>query len=169
MLILADGTIFLCDTQINVDPDAGQLVEMTQLAASALRRFGVVPRAALVSHSSFGSADTPSARKMRQAAQMLWQQAPELEVEGEMQGDAALSHAVRERVFPESHLSGDANLLIMPNLDAANITLNCLRVASSNGVTVGPILLGTAKPAHVLLPQTTVRGLINMTVMTAAG
>jgi malate dehydrogenase (oxaloacetate-decarboxylating)(NADP+) len=169
MLILTEGTIFLCDTQINPDPDAAQLVEMTQLAAAELRRFGVNPRVALVSHSSFGSADTPSARKMREAAQMLWQQAPDLEVEGEMQGDAALSHAVRDRVFPDSHLTGDANLLIMPNLDAANITLNCLRVASANGVTVGPILLGTAKPAHVLLPQTTVRGLINMTVMTAAG
>jgi malate dehydrogenase (oxaloacetate-decarboxylating)(NADP+) len=169
VLILGEGTIFLCDTQINPDPDADQLVEMTLLAAAALRRFGVVPRAALVSHSSFGSAETPSARKMRLAAQMLWQQAPELETEGEMQGDAALSHAVRERVFPRSNLSGDANLLIMPNLDAANITLNCLRVASANGVTVGPILLGTAKPAHVLLPQTTVRGLINMTAMTAVG
>jgi len=143
------------------------VVEMTLLAAEEVRRFGQTPRVALLSHSSFGSNDSPSARKMRQAAEILWQRAPELEVEGEMQGDAALSRVVRERVFPNAKLTGEANLLVMPNLDAANITMSCLRVVSSQGVTIGPILLGVAKPAHILLPTTTVRGIINMSAVTA--
>ena len=168
LLMLAESTVFLCDTQINPDPDAEQIVEMALLAAAEVRRFGVVPRVALLSHSSFGAGDTPSAQKMREAARLLWERAPDLEVEGEMQGDVALSRVVRERVFPDSRLSGDANLLIMPSLDAANITLSCLRVVSGQGVTVGPILLGGAKPAHVLLPTTTVRGIVNMTALTAA-
>ena len=168
LLMLAEATVFLCDTQINPDPSAEQLVDMTLLAAAEVRRFGVTPRVALLSHSSFGTVDTPSARKMREVARLLWERAPDLEVEGEMQGDVALSRAVRERVFPDSRLSGDANLLVMPGLDAANITLSCLRVVSGQGVTVGPILLGAAKPAHVLLPTTTVRGLVNMTALTAA-
>jgi len=168
LLMLPEQSVFLCDTQINPDPTAEQLVAITLLAAKAVRRFGVTPRVALLSHSNFGSADTSSARKMREAARLLWSRAPELEVEGELQGDAALSRAVRERGFPGSRLTGDANLLVMPNLDAANITLSCLRVVSSQGVTVGPILLGTAKPAHILLPTTTVRGIVNMTALTAA-
>lgn len=125
-------------------------------------------RAALLSHSSFGSADTPGARKMRAAAELLAERAPELEVEGELQGDAALSRAVLDRVFPESRLTGEANLLIMPNLDAANITFSCLRVVAGQGVTVGPILLGAAKPVHILSPTSTVRGIINMTALACA-
>ncbi|MBV8523532.1 MAG: NADP-dependent malic enzyme [Acetobacteraceae bacterium] len=167
MLMLTDGTIFICDTQINYDPWADQIVEMTLLAAEVVRRFGLTPRAALLSHSNFGSSDTPSARKMREATHMLWSRAPDLEVDGELHGSAALSEAVRDRVMPNSRLKGNANLLIMPNLDSANITLSCMRVTASQGVTVGPILLGAAKPVHILLPTTTVRGIVNMTVLTA--
>ncbi|MBV8095748.1 MAG: NADP-dependent malic enzyme [Acetobacteraceae bacterium] len=167
MLMLTDGTIFICDTQINYDPWADQIVEMTLLAAEVVRRFGLTPRAALLSHSNFGSSDTPSARKMREATHMLWSRAPDLEVDGELHGSAALSDAVRDRVMPNSRLKGNANLLIMPNLDSANITLSCMRVTASQGVTVGPILLGAAKPVHILLPTTTVRGIVNMTVLTA--
>jgi malate dehydrogenase (oxaloacetate-decarboxylating)(NADP+) len=167
LLMLQDTPIFLCDTEVNSDPTAEQIVEMTLLAAEEVRRFGQTPHVALLSHSSFGSSDTPSARKMRRAAEMLWERAPDLQVEGEIQGDAALSRAVRDRVFPDSKLASDANLLMMPNLDAANITMSCLRVASGQGVTIGPILLGLAKPAHVLLPTTTVRGIVNMAAVTA--
>jgi len=167
MLMLGEAVVFLCDTQVNADPSAEDIADMTLLAAAEVRRFGQTPRVALLSHSSFGSSDSPSARKMRAAAEMLWSRAPELEVEGEIQGDTALSRTVRDRLFPGSRLSGDANLLIMPNLDAANITLGTLRVVAGQGVTVGPILLGGAKPAHVLLPTTTVRGIVNMTAVTA--
>ena len=167
-LLLLQQPVFICDTQINADPSAEELVEITKLAAAEVRRFGLVPRAALLSHSNFGSADTPSARKMRLAAEMLQAQAPDLEVEGELQGDAALSSAVLERVFPNSRLTGQANLLVMPNLDAANITFSCLRVVSAQGVAVGPILLGMAKPVHILPPTTTVRGIINMTALACA-
>ncbi len=168
LLLLPQQPVFLCDTHINDDPTAEQLVEITLLAAAEVRRFGLVPRAAMLSHSSFGSADTPGARKMRAAAELLAERAPELEVEGELQGDAALSRAVLDRVFPESRLSGEANLLIMPNLDAANITFSCLRVVAGQGVTVGPILLGAAKPVHILSPTSTVRGIINMTALACA-
>ena len=167
-LLLLPNPVFLCDTQINDDPTAEQLVEITLLAAAEVRRFGMVPRAALLSHSSFGSADTPSARKMRAAADLLAERAPELEVEGELQGDAALSRAVLDRVFPDSRLSGEVNLLVMPNLDAANITFSCLRIVAGQGVTVGPILLGAAKPVHILSPTSTVRGIINMTALACA-
>lgn len=168
LLMLPESIVFLCDTQINVDPSAEQLVEITLLAAAEVRRFGVTPHVAMLSHSSFGSSENVSAQRMREAAAMLWKRAPDLEVEGEMQGDAALTRAVRDRVFPQSRLSTDANLLMMPSLDAANITLSCLRVVSGQGVTVGPILLGAAKPVHILLPTTTVRGIVNMTAVTAA-
>ena len=168
LLLLPQQPVFLCDTHINDDPTAEQLVEITLLAASEVRRFGLVPRAALLSHSSFGSADTPGARKMRAAAELLAERAPELEVEGELQGDAALSRAVLDRVFPGSRLTGEANLLIMPNLDAANITFSCLRVVAGQGVTVGPILLGAAKPVHIMSPTSTVRGIINMTALACA-
>jgi malate dehydrogenase (oxaloacetate-decarboxylating)(NADP+) len=167
LLMLPESTVFICDTQINADPSVDQLVEMTLLAAEEVRRFGLTPRVALVSHSSFGSADTPSAVKMRTATQLLWQRAPELEAEGELQGDAALSRVVRDRVFPGSRLTANANLLVMPSLDAANITLNCLRVVAGQGVTVGPILLGAARPIHILQPSSTVRGILNMTALTA--
>ena len=168
LLLLPHAPVFVCDTHINYDPTAEQLVEITRLAAAEMRRFGLVPRAALLSHSSFGAADTPSARKMREAAELLARRAPDLELEGEMQGDAALSRAVLDRVFPDSRLTGEANLLVMPTLDAANITFTCLRVVAGQGVTVGPILLGAAKPVHILAPTSTVRGIVNMTALACA-
>jgi malate dehydrogenase (oxaloacetate-decarboxylating)(NADP+) len=167
LLMLQQQMVFICDTQINADPTAEQLAEIGLLAAEEVRRFGLTPRVAMLSHSSFGSEDTPSALKMRRAAELLAERAPGLEVEGELQGDAALSRQVLDRLISESHLTDGANLLIMPNLDAANITFSCLRVVSSQGVTVGPILLGAAKPANILMPVTTVRGLVNMTALTA--
>jgi malate dehydrogenase (oxaloacetate-decarboxylating)(NADP+) len=140
---------------------------LTLLASDALRRFGLIPSVALLSHSSFGSADTPTARKMREALALIVRSAPDLAVEGEMRGDAALSKRLLDRVFPDSALSGDTNLLIMPNLDAANISYNLLRVAASGGVTVGPILLGTDKSVHILTQTATVRGILNMTALAA--
>ena len=168
LLLLPQQPVFLCDTHINYDPTTEQIVEIATMAAEEVRRFGLTPRAALVSHSSFGSANTPSARKMRAATELLAKRAPDLELEGELQGDAALSQAVLDRVFPGSRLTGSANLLIMPNLDAANVTFSCLRVVAGQGVTVGPILLGAAKPVHILAPTTTVRGMLNMVAVACA-
>ena len=165
LLLLPKRIVFICDTYVNVDPSAEQIAEMTMLAAEVVRRFGLMPSVALLSHSSFGSADAPSAAKMRSALQLLWQSAPELEVEGEMHGDAALDGALRMRLFPSSRLKGEANLLVMPTLDAANIAYNLLRVATGEGITVGPILLGAALPAHVLTPSATVRRIVNMTAL----
>ncbi|CAG0968826.1 malate dehydrogenase (oxaloacetate-decarboxylating)(NADP+) [Rhodocyclaceae bacterium] len=165
-LMLPKQTVFICDTYVNYDPGAEQLVEMTILAAEELRRFGLTPKVALLSHSSFGSYDTPSARKMQRVAQLLWERTPELEVEGEMHGDAALSEEVRSQVFPHSRLKGEANLLIMPTLDAANIAFNLLKQAAGDGVTIGPILLGTAAPVNILTPTATVRRIVNLTAVT---
>jgi malate dehydrogenase (oxaloacetate-decarboxylating)(NADP+) len=167
LLMLPRQTVFICDTYVNADPDAEELAEMAVLAAAEVARFGLQPRVALMSHSSFGSADTPSAIKMRRACELLRSRAPGFEVEGEMQGDAALSTRILDRVRPGSALPAAANLLIMPNLDAANITFNCLMTVAGEGVTVGPILLGAARPAHILTPTSTVRRLVNMTALTA--
>jgi malate dehydrogenase (oxaloacetate-decarboxylating)(NADP+) len=167
LLMLPHHVVFICDTNITLDPDADEIAEMTLLAADVVRRFGLTPRVALLSHSSFGGSDAPSACKMVRALDLIRAQAPDLEVEGEMQADAALSKTVLDRVFPDASLSGDANLLIMPNLDAANITFNALRMVASQGAAVGPILLGTARPVHVLTPTTSVRGIVNMTALTA--
>jgi malate dehydrogenase (oxaloacetate-decarboxylating)(NADP+) len=167
MLILGGRQLFVCDTYVNPDPSPEQLAELTLLAAEELRRFGLIPSVALLSHSSFGSADTPSAQKMRNALALIQDAAPDLAVEGEMHGDAALAKQVLDRVFPASVLTADANLLIMPNLDAANIAYNLLRVAASGGVTVGPILLGADKPVHILTQTATVRGILNMTALAA--
>ncbi|MFO1075832.1 MAG: phosphate acyltransferase, partial [Geminicoccaceae bacterium] len=167
LLMLPRQTVFICDTYINPEPTAEQLVAMALMAAEEVRRFGLVPRVALLSHSSFGSADTPSARKMRTALAMLQEQAPQLEVDGEMHADAALSKRILDRVMPESRLTAEANLLMMPNLDAANITFNALKIVAGEGVTVGPILLGAAKPVHILTPTSTVRRIVNMTALTA--
>jgi malate dehydrogenase (oxaloacetate-decarboxylating)(NADP+) len=164
VLILDRGAIFLCDTHVQLDPTAEQIAEMTIMAAEEVRRFGIVPKIALLSHSSFGTGDDPGARKMRHAAQLLASRAPELEVEGEMQGDAALSEEIRQRVFPNARLTGQANLLIMPTLDAANIAFNILKVLGK-GQSIGPMLLGAAQPAHVLTESVTVRGLVNMTAV----
>src|SRR6266851_2199731 len=163
-LIMQKGIYFLCDTYVVDDPAAEQVVEMTLRAADAVRHFGIEPKVALLSHSNFGSADTPSARKMRQALALLRQRAPALEVEGEMHADAALSEEIRKRIFPHALLKGPANLLIMPNLDAANIALNTVKVLG-DAQSVGPILLGINGAAHVVTPSITVRGLLNMTAI----
>ena len=168
LLMSENRTLFICDTYVNPDPTAEQIAEMTLLAAEEVKNFGLTPKVALLSHSSFGSESTDSARKMRKAWELLQVMAPDLEVEGEMHGDAALDEAIRSQVFPNSRLRGAANLLIMPTLDAANIAFNLLKVVSSNGVTVGPILLGASKPVHILTPSATVRRIINMTALTVA-
>jgi len=168
-LLLPNRTVFICDTYVNYDPTAEQIAEMTVLAAEEIRRFGITPRVALLSHSSFGTADTPSAVKMREALALLEDLAPDLEVEGEMHGDAALSTEIRAQVFPHSRLKDEANLLVMPTLDAANIAFNLLKTAAGDGITVGPILLGVARPVHILTPSATVRRIVNMTALTVVG
>ncbi len=165
LLILPNNTLFIGDTYVNYDPTAAQLAEMTQLAAEEMRRFGMTPKVALVSHSSFGTEDTPTAQKMRATLALLREQAPKLEVDGEMHGDAALDPEIRREVFPNAHLSGHANLLVMPTLDAANISFNLLKTSAGEGLTVGPLLLGAARPAHILTPTATVRRIINMTAL----
>jgi malate dehydrogenase (oxaloacetate-decarboxylating)(NADP+) len=165
MLLLPNRTVFICDTYVNYDPTAEQIAEMTVLAAEEIRRFGIQPRVALLSHSSFGTAGTPTAVKMRRALGLIESLAPGLEVEGEMQGDAALSQEIRDRVFPNARLKGEANLLVMPTLDAANIAFNLLKTAAGDGITVGPILLGVARPVHILTPSATVRRIVNMTAL----
>ena len=164
-LILPKRTLFICDTYVTFDPTAEQIAEMTVLAAEEIRRFGITPKVALLSHSNFGTSDQPSAVKMRQALELIARRAPDLEVEGEMHGDAALSEDVRAEVFPRSRLKGEANLLIMPTLDAANVAFNLLKTASADGITIGPILLGCARPAHILTPSATVRRIVNMTAL----
>ncbi len=168
-LILPGRNVFICDTYVTEDPDADHLAEMTLLAAEEIRRFGLVPKVALLSASSFGSlARSPSAAKMRRALELINERAPELEIEGEMHGDAALSEEIRLRVFPRSRLRGEANLLIMPTLDAANIAFNLLKTAAGGGVTIGPILLGAARAVHILTPSASVRRVVNMTALAVA-
>jgi malate dehydrogenase (oxaloacetate-decarboxylating)(NADP+) len=167
LLVLPGRTVFICDTHVNLDPSAEQIAEMTSLATEAVRRFGIEPKVALLSQSNFGSSDVPSAQKMRAALALIRARHPELEIEGEMQGDAALSEAVRLAEFPNSRLKGEANLLIMPTLEAANIGFNLLKTASGDGVTIGPILLGAAAPVHILTPSATVRRIVNMVALTA--
>ena len=169
ILLLPNRTLFLCDTHINLDPTAEQVAEMTMLAADEVRRFGIVPKVALLSHSSFGSFSNASASKMKQARELLAKLAPALEVEGEMHGDAAISETLRLQVFPDSRLKGEANLLIMPNLDAANIAFNLLKMIAGDGVTIGPVLLGAAKSVHILTPTATVRRIVNMSALAVAG
>jgi len=164
-LILPRRTVFVCDTYVNEDPTAEQLAEITIMAAAEVKRFGLTPKVALLSHSNFGTDDSASAVKMSRALDLVLQRDPDLEVEGEMHGDAALSEEIRSRVYPDSRLKGEANLLIMPNLDAANISFNLLKLTGSEGVTIGPILLGAAKPVHILTPTATVRRLVNMTAL----
>ena len=167
VVMLPNQTVFITDTYINENPTAEQIAEIALLAADEVRRFGVTPRVALLSHSSFGSAQTASAVKMREALGLIQDRAPDLEVEGEMHGDAALNKGILDRVFPDSRLSEAANLLVMPNLDAANITFNVLKAVAGQGVTVGPILLGAKRPVHILTPTSTVRRITNMTALTS--
>jgi malate dehydrogenase (oxaloacetate-decarboxylating)(NADP+) len=165
-LILDAGALFITDTHMVPDPTPEQITEMTLLAAQRVRRFGLVPRIALLSHSNFGASHSPSARKMRAALTLVQKKVPELIVDGEMHADAALSHRLRERLVTDSPLKGPANLLVMPNLDAANITLTALS-ASSNSPVVGPMLMGLSRPIHVLTPSVTARGILNLTAIVA--
>jgi len=165
-VLLPARTVFIADTYVNADPTPPQIAEIALLCADEIRRFGITPKAALLSHSSFGTSVHPCAQKMRDALALIRQRAPDLEIDGEMHGDAALSENVRKAAFPNSRLTGDANLLIMPTLDAANISFNLLKVASGAGVTLGPILLGVAKPVNILTPSATVRRIVNMTALT---
>jgi len=168
MLILPGRQLFICDTHVNRDPSAEEIAEMTLLAAEEVQRFGVKPSIALLSHSSFGSSEAPSAVKMREALALIVERAPGLAVEGEMRADSALSKTIRDQEFPESALTEDANLLVMPNIDAANITYNALRVTAGGGITVGGILLGAAKAVHIMTPSSTVRRIVNMTAVAVA-
>lgn len=165
-VISPKGTLFLCDTYVNQDPTPHQVAEMTVLAADEIRRFGIVPKVALLSHSSFGTSEAPEAVKMREAMQLIEDRDPSLEVEGEMHGDAAVNEEIRRRIFPNSRLKGQANLLIMPTLDAANIAFNLLKTVTDS-VSIGPIMLGVGQPAHILTPSVTVRGVVNMTALAA--
>ena len=163
-LILPNGTFFLCDTHVSHDPGVEELVEMTLLSAEVVRRFGEIPKVALLSHSNFGSGEALSAQKMRKAVKILNERAPDLEVDGEMQADLALDETLRERVFPGSKLTGQANLLIMPDLNTANTAFNLLK-SLSGGLPVGPILIGAAKPVHILTPSVTARGIVNISAL----
>jgi len=165
MLMLPGRQLFICDTHVNRDPSAEQVAEIALLAAEEVRRFGVTPSVALLSHSSFGGSDAASAVKMRQALAIVKARDPKLAIEGEMRGDAALSKPILDREFPDSALSTEANVLVMPNVDAANISYNLLRIAAGNGITVGGILLGAARPVHILTPSATVRRIVNMTAL----
>ena len=163
-LVLPSGTFFLCDTHVTPDPPVEKIVETTLLAARTVQRFGIKPRIALLSHSNFGTRNNPSAAKMRQAVHLLHERAPHLVVDGEMHADAALSEELRNRVLPDSRLRGTANLWILPNLDAANIAYNLLKMLGG-GVSIGPMLVGTAKPVHIITSAATVRGIVNMTAL----
>ncbi len=165
VLLLPKRTVFICDTYVNFDPSAEQVAEMAVLAAEEIRRFGITPKAALLSHSSFGTSNQPTAVKMREALALIQARAPELEIDGEMHGDAALSEDVRKAAFPYSRLKGEANLLLMPTVDAANIAFNLLKTAAGDGIALGPVLLGAAKPVHILTPSATVRRIVNMSAL----
>jgi malate dehydrogenase (oxaloacetate-decarboxylating)(NADP+) len=167
-LILPGRQVFIVDTHVNHDPTAEQLAEITVLAAEEMRRFGVQPKAALLSHSNFGSSNFPSAVKMREALALVQQRAPWLEIDGEMHGDAALDASHRREIMPRSTLTGEANLLVMPDIDAANISYNLLKTTAGGGIAVGPVLLGAAKPVHILTPSATVRRIVNMAALTVA-
>ncbi len=167
-LMLPGRQVFMVDTHVNYDPTAEQLAEFTIMAAEEMRRFGIQPKAALLSHSNFGSSNQPSAVKMRNVLDLLRQKAPWLEVDGEMHGDVALDTAARQTLMPNSTLIADANLLVLPNIDAANIAYNLLKTAAGGNIAVGPVLLGAAQPVHILTPSTTVRRIVNMTALTVA-
>ncbi|MDR0457524.1 MAG: NADP-dependent malic enzyme, partial [Burkholderiaceae bacterium] len=167
-LQLEDRTLFITDPYVNEDPAPELLAAIARMAAEEVRNFGLPPKVAFLSHSNFGSSRRPSALKMRRARDLFRQLAPEIECDGEMQGDTALSDSVRRNNLPDSTLHGEANLLICPSLDAANILFNVLKITSGGGVTIGPMLLGAAAPAHVLNPSATVRRLVNMTALAVA-
>ncbi|MHB1375171.1 MAG: NADP-dependent malic enzyme [Thauera sp.] len=165
LLLLTKRMLAITDTYVNENPSAEEVAEIARMAADELRRFGIEPGVALLSHSNFGSSSSASARKMRRACEILRETSPDLNVDGEMHGDAALSQEMRDKLHPDSTLKGEANLLVMPNLDAANISFNLMKMANGDGVSVGPILLGAAKPVHIVTPSATVRRLVNMTAL----
>ena len=167
-LLLPDRQVFLVDTHVNYDPSAEELAEITTMAAEEMMRFGIKPKAALLSHSNFGTSNQPSALKMRRTLDLLREQAPWLEVDGEMHGDVALDGKQRAAVMPHSALAGDANLLVLPNIDAANISYNLLKTAAGGNIAIGPVLLGAAAPVHILTASATVRRIVNMTALTVA-
>jgi malate dehydrogenase (oxaloacetate-decarboxylating)(NADP+) len=167
-VITAKGVYFLADTHINENPTAAELAEMVIQAAAHVRRFGVEPKVALLSRSDFGSYECESAHKLREALAIIRAQAPELEVDGEMNGESALVPAFRNRVYPHSRLTGEANVLVMPNIDAANIAYQMIKVLG-DALPVGPILIGAALPVHILTPSTTARGVVNMTAVAVVG
>jgi malate dehydrogenase (oxaloacetate-decarboxylating)(NADP+) len=164
-LLLPGRAMFICDTHVNENPDAEQLAEIAFMAVEEVRRFKIRPKLAMLSHSNFGSSQTVSARKVAEAVAIVRAKAPDLEVDGEMRGDSALSAEIRKQFDPQSPLTGEANVLVMPNLDAANISFNLLKMIGSDGMAVGPILLGAARPVHVLGPTSTVRRVVNMTAL----
>jgi malate dehydrogenase (oxaloacetate-decarboxylating)(NADP+) len=164
LVITSKGAYFLADTHVRADPTAEEIADMAIACASHVERFGIQPKIALLSHSDFGSADTASARKMRDALALIRETAPALEVDGEMAADTALSQMIRDRVLPSSRLSGEANVLIMPNLDAANIAFQFAKVLA-DALPVGPLLIGPAKPAHILAPSVTARGIVNISAV----
>ncbi|SNT00127.1 malate dehydrogenase (oxaloacetate-decarboxylating)(NADP+) [Noviherbaspirillum humi] len=164
-LILPNRQLVIVDTHVNENPTAEQIAEITMMAAEEMRRFGVLPRAALLSHSNFGSSNSESAQKMRAALAILREKAPELEVDGEMHGDTALDHKLLHSTMPDATLTREANLLVLPNIDAANISYNLLKTAAGNGIAIGPILLGCKRPVHILTPSATVRRIVNMTAL----
>ena len=165
---MGNRTLFITDTYVNDDPDAETLAKIAVMAAEEVNNFGIPPKVAFVSHSQFGSSRRPSAVKMRQARDIFRSVAPHVNCDGEMHGDAALLPELRDRLVPDSTLDGDANLLVCPNLDSANILFNVLKTTDGHGITIGPILLGSAFPAHVMTPSATVRRLVNMTALAVA-
>jgi malate dehydrogenase (oxaloacetate-decarboxylating)(NADP+) len=165
LITLPGRTLAMVDTHVNEDPNAGQIAEITMLAAQEMLRLGIVPRAALLSHSNFGSSATAGARKMRDALMQVRERMPELEIDGEMQGDCALDETLRRAYLPSSTLSGEANLLVMPDLDSANIAYNLVKSASGDNVGIGPILLGCNDAVHILTPTASIRRIVNMTAL----
>ena len=165
-LILKKGTFFLCDAQITQEPSVDQIVESAILSVESIKKFGIVPKIALLSHSTFGSHETPSAKKMRDAAEIIKTKIPHLEVAGELQADVALNDILREKILPNVNFSGIANLLLFPNLDAANIAFNLLKTLG-DGLSIGPILVGAAQPVHILSPSVTTQGIVNMSALAA--
>ncbi len=165
IIITPERQLAMLDTHVNENPSAEEIAEMTIMAAEELERFGITPRVALLSHSNFGSSNSESAQKMRAALALVQQKAPNLEIDGEMHGDAALDAKLRAKIMPQSTLKGDANMVVMPNIESANIAYNLLKTAAGNGIAVGPILLGCARPVHILTPSATVRRIVNMTAL----
>jgi malate dehydrogenase (oxaloacetate-decarboxylating)(NADP+) len=166
ILMLQGRQLALVDTHVNLDPTAEQLAEITIMAAEQMKHLGILPKIALLSHSNFGSNDSPSALKMRRALALVREQAPDLEIDGEMHADSAVDESIRRSLMPFSTLKGDANLLVCPNIESANISYNLLKTTAGNNIAIGPILLGAAKPVNILTPSATVRRIVNMTALT---